>query len=194
MSDYTFSQTIHGNKSLPWITLGLFIFAALLYLTVGAAPSSLVYLTDQPLVEWYRIFTGHWVHSDIEHASLNLIALLILGVVFEPVLKKRVLSVLLFSSLAVSIWTGFLAPDLKAYCGLSGILNSLLVYGCLTLWKQYQQKIYLLFILLAATKTIVEITSQQAMFSHTSWPAIPQAHLIGMLAGAIQFYLTERRT
>jgi len=189
MSISILPRTIHGNFQLPWITLGLVSLAVLINLIVGAAPERLVYFTSNPFAEWYRMFTGHWVHSDVEHATINLGALLILGIMFEPVLKKKLLSVLLLSSFAVSVLTGLFVPEIKAYCGLSGILNSLLVFGCLTLWQQYQQKVYLIFIVLAGAKTLLEVYSQQAIFTHTNWPAVPEAHLIGMLTGAIQFHL-----
>lgn len=182
-------RTIHGNIQLPWVTLGLVMFASILYMTTGAAPEPLVYLTQTPFTEWYRVFTSHWVHSDNEHAILNISALLLLGIMFEPVIKKQMLSVLLLSSVIVALWTAILVPELRAYCGLSGILNALFVYGSLRLWLHYQNRLYLLFILLALTKTLVELYSQQAIFSHTSWPAVPEAHLVGMLSGAIHYSL-----
>ena len=126
----------HGTW-LPWRT-GLLVVAALMAAAMfGPAPSAWVF--DAQLVgqgEWWRLVTGHWVHSDVEHAAWNIAALAVLGALFERRLGNGMLVALAVGTLGVDAWllTGLSAPD--AYCGLSGILNSLLAAGLLALGRE----------------------------------------------------------
>jgi len=178
----------HGI-SMPWRTLLLVIIATALFLFAGAAPDTLVY--NQEAIrngELWRLITGHWVHSDSQHATWNIIALFILGCLFESALKQKLFTVLLISSIALSGWIYLLMPQMTAYCGLSGILNSLLVVGTLTLWQQRRSTTLLVILLLAILKSVIEMQTQSAIFTHTVWPSVPATHLAGMLTG-LQIFL-----
>ena len=59
----------HGGLLLPWRTLLLTTLALAGYLFLGAAPEAWVF--DRTAIgqgEVWRLVTGHWVHSDFEHA------------------------------------------------------------------------------------------------------------------------------
>lgn len=175
-----------GMLTMPWRTLLLAILATVIFSTLGAAPETLVYEREAILNgEVWRLITGHWVHSDTQHATWNIIALLLLGCLFENTLKRHLFTVLLISSLALSGWIILFMPQMTSYCGLSGILNSLLVVGTLTLWQQQRSITLLLILLLAVLKSIVELQTQSAIFTHTAWPSVPAAHLAGMVIGLL---------
>ena len=76
--------TSHGRIELPWRSLLLVAGAIAAYLVLGAAPGDWVF--DRMAIaqgEWWRLFTGHWVHSDPTHAGWDISALLLLGALFE---------------------------------------------------------------------------------------------------------------
>jgi len=173
----------HGTW-LPWRT-GLLVVAALMAAAMfGPAPSAWVF--DAQLVgqgEWWRLVTGHWVHSDVEHAAWNIAALAVLGALFERRLGNGMLVALAVGTLGVDAWllTGLSAPD--AYCGLSGILNSLLAAGLLALGRERPHPVVFLTGLAAGGKILVEIALGGALFTQTAWPSVPQAHAMGFVCG-----------
>lgn len=179
-------QGRRGSLWLPWRTLFLGLLATLAYLLAGPAPEAWVFSREAiNTAEPWRLVTGHWVHSDLQHATWNIIALVILGVLFEPHLKGRLFTDLLLSSFLLSLWIAWQMPWLAAYCGLSGILNTLLLTGTMALWQRYRSHTILLVAGLAVAKNLVELFSQQAIFTDTSWPSVPQAHLVGMTIGLL---------
>ena len=179
-------QRSHGRLRLPWRTLLLSLLAILAYCLSGPAPEAWVYSRAAlHQFEWWTLISGHWVHSDLQHAVWNITALLILGGLFEQRLKQRIFVDLLMSSLLLSLWISCYMPELQAYCGLSGILNTLLVTGTFAVWQQQRSNVPLLILALAVIKNLVELFSHQAIFTHTLWPSVPEAHLVGMSIGLL---------
>ena len=83
------------------------------------------------------------------------------------------------------MWLWWGEPALDYYCGLSGILNGLLITGLLYLWRDLQHPLILLTAAGAALKIIVEINVGQALFTQTAWPSVPTVHAAGFLSGLI---------
>lgn len=168
-----------------YATLTLVALLSGIYFFLGAVPDSL-YFNQQAIIdgEFWRLLTAHFVHSDIGHLVWNLAALIILSLLLE-----RDNRLLLFVSIALGIITidyylWFNTAGIVNYAGFSGVLNTLLVVA---LFQQLQKNAYLaiLIYLLSLLKIIVEINSQQAIFSHISWQAIPQIHFIGFIVGTV---------
>jgi len=179
-----FNSIRHGMIYMPWRTLALTLLATCLFMITGAAPEMLIY--EQTAIqngELWRLITGHWVHSDTQHATWNIIALFLLGCLFERTLQRDLFTILLIASISISAWVYFFMPQMTAYCGLSGILNTLLVVGTLALWQKYRSTTFLLILFLAVLKSAIEIQMQSAIFTHTAWPSVPAAHLAGMVIG-----------
>jgi rhomboid family GlyGly-CTERM serine protease len=178
-----FAEARHGSW-LPWRT-GLLVLVALMAAALfGPAPSAWVF--DAGLVgqgEWWRLVTGHWVHSDLEHAGWNIAALAVLGALFERRLGNGMLVALALGTLGVDAWllTSPSAPD--AYCGLSGILNSLLAAGLVALGRERPHPVFLLTGVAAAGKILVEMAVGGALLTDTTWPSVPQAHAMGFVCG-----------
>lgn len=175
-----------GNTSLPWRSLLLSAIAVAAYRVFGAAPAAWVF--DRVAIasgEWWRLISGHWVHSDPMHAGWDIGALLLLGALFEPRLQWRLPLVLLAGSLAIDAWLWWGVPMLRYYCGLSGILNSLLIFGLLHLWHEMRHPLILLTMAGAAMKIALEIGAGQALLTSTAWPSVPTAHATGFLCGLV---------
>jgi rhomboid family GlyGly-CTERM serine protease len=156
------------------------------YLILGAAPESWVF--DRVAIargEWWRLVTGHWVHSDLVHAGWDITALLLLGTVFETRLQWRLPLALLIGTAGVDAWLWWGDITLQYYCGLSGILNTILLVGLLQLWRDWRHPIILLTGVGAAVKILVEINTGQALLTRTAWPSMPTVHAAGFMCGLV---------
>ena len=179
---------------LPWRVIVLAAAAVAAYLGLGATPEAWVF--DRQAIaegEWWRLLTGHWVHSDASHAGWDISMMLLFGVLFEARLQWRLPLVLLLASLAVDAWLWWGVPDLRFYCGLSGILNGLLIVGLLEWWREMRHPLMLLTAAAAALKIAIEIHSGQALLTQTAWPSVPTAHAAGFLCGLAFHLLLSRR-
>ncbi len=169
---------------LPWRTLLLTALALAGYLVLGAAPEAWVFdraATAQGGV--WRLLTGHWVHSDPQHALWDIAALGLLGVLFEQRLQWRLPLALLIGTLGVDAWLWWGAPALQYYCGLSGILNALLALGLVECWRELRHPLVWITGLGAIAKIMLEIYSGQALLTQTAWPSVPEVHAAGFLSG-----------
>ena len=170
--------------TLPWLSVTLAGLVAVLYAAFGPAPEVLVY--DRAAIgsgDWWRLISGHWVHSDPAHLGWNLAGLLLLGSIVEMHGRHRLVAGLLVGVLGVDLmlWLGL--PELAAYCGLSGVLNSLLLLALAGLWKSATAPVLLATGILSLLKIWSEISAGQALFTQTAWASVPEAHLAGWLAG-----------
>jgi len=176
----------HGGIMLPWRSILLGTGVVLAYLAFGPAPEAWVY--DRAAIvrgEWWRLFTGHWVHSDRTHAGWDISALLLLGIVFEERLQWWLPIALLVGTVGVDVWLWWGDQTLDYYCGLSGILNSLLLVGLLQLWRDIRHPLVALTVMGAAVKILVEINYGQALLTQTAWPSVPTVHAVGFLCGLV---------
>lgn len=176
----------HGGLLLPWRTLLLTIFALAAYLMLGAAPDLWVF--DRAAIaqgQIWRLFTGHWVHSDLEHAIWDIGALGVLAGLFENRLQWRLLLALIIGTLGVDIWLWWGDTTLQLYCGLSGILNSLLALGLIKLWRELRHPLIWLIGLGAVAKVVLEISSGEAILTQTAWASVPEVHAVGFLSGMV---------
>jgi len=176
----------HGGIALPWRTLLLSVIAISAYLVFGPAPGAWVF--DRAAIaggEWWRLITGHWVHSDLTHAGWDIAALLLLGALFEGRLRWRLPLALLAGTAGVDVWLWWGEPALRYYCGLSGVLNSLLILGLLYLWRDLRHPVVLVTAVGAALKIILEIYFGQALLTQAAWPSVPTAHAAGFLCGLV---------
>lgn len=174
----------HGGLVLPWRTLLLTTLALAGYLILGAAPEAWVF--DRAAIgqgELWRLITAHWVHSDLEHALWDIGALGVLAALFEKRLRWRLPLALVIGTLGVDVWLWWGSSSLQYYCGLSGILNSLLAVGLVRLWCDLHHPLVWLTGLGAIAKIALEINSGQALLTQTAWPSVPEVHAVGFLSG-----------
>ena len=176
----------HGSWMLPWRTLLLTGLALGLYLGFGAAPEAWVF--DRVAIsqgEWWRLITGHWVHSDLEHATWDIGALLVLGLLFESRLKEELFGVLALGTLGIDLWLWQAAPSISYYCGLSGILNGLLALGLWRLWRETRHPLVWLTGMGAVAKILWETVLGESLLTTTAWPGLPEVHGVGFVCGLL---------
>jgi len=185
-----------NSVSPPWQTLLLAALALIAYMTLGSAPEGWIF--DRVAIgkgEIWRLVTGHWVHTDPAHAFWNIAALVLLGLLFEQRLQSLLLSSLVVGTVAVDAWLWWGEASLTYYCGLSGILNSLLIMGLIRFWQDHPHSLILLIALMAVTRIATELIVGEGLFSHTAWPNVPAAHAAGFLGGLVlMFFLRVHST
>ncbi|MES9857394.1 MAG: rhombosortase [Sedimenticola sp.] len=176
----------HYSQRLPWRTLSLTLSALLLYWLLGPAPEALTYEREAIAAgEWWRLLTGHWVHSDLEHLLFDVTAMAIVLYLFEKSPLWQLTLLLTTATVVIDAWLWWQMPWLQSYCGLSGLLNALLSCGLLVLWKRSSDPAYLLIGALAALKITIEISLGDTLFTTTAWAAVPEAHAAGMVTGLL---------
>ena len=80
--------------------------------------------------QWWRIFSGNFIHSNYPHLLLNIAGLWILGFLFIDHFKVRTfIFSIIFLGLSVGFGLYYLDIDLQKYYGFSGILYGLFVVG-----------------------------------------------------------------
>ncbi len=186
MSVHALPRVRLGTTALPWRTLLLTAVALALYLGAGAAPELWVY--DRLAIsqgEWWRLISGHWVHSDLQHAVWDIGALMVLGYLFESRLKHGLFLVLAVVTLSIDLWLWYSEPSLDFYCGLSGILNGLLALGLVRLWRDVQHPLVLMTGLGAILKIVWEMAIGGALLTTTAWQSQPDLHGVGFICGLL---------
>lgn len=182
-------------NGLPWLTLSLAGLAIGVYALAGPASGSMVY--DRTAIvdgEWWRLISGHWIHSDSGHLAWNVGALALLGSIVESAGRRLLPLGLLAGTVAVDVllWCG--APEMLRYCGLSGLLNTMLVIALWIAWRRSSHWIPWAVGIGSLLKIVAETGSGQALLTQTAWTSFPMAHLAGWLAGCIWVLLATSRT
>lgn len=186
----------HGGITPPWSTFALAGLALVLYALFGARPEALIFTRDGIQAgELWRLFTGHLVHTGADHLVWNLLALLVLGSMFEILERPspcRYFAILAAGCLAIdaALWWG--RPGLLGYCGLSGVLTATFVLAVAAGWRATGSPWVLLGGAGVLAKIGFETATGQTLFADTAWPPVPLAHAAGLLAG-LAFVLPVRQ-
>jgi rhomboid family GlyGly-CTERM serine protease len=136
--------------------------------------------------EFWRLLTGHLVHSSWLHLALNLAALVVLQQLFGRELRW-VVWLWGYAVIAITIGVCFLAfSRYGSVVGLSGMLHGLYVYvACLALRRDALLAAGVL-VLLAAKVIWEQIAGASSMLEQWIGMAVAiDAHLYGLLSGAV---------
>jgi len=163
-------------------------------LSLLAAVSGMYWLTpDKTLLyfnavdiangEAWRLVTGHFIHADPKHLFWNGLGLAVLGALVE-----RRSATLLWATLGaglVSVNVLLLSPvsQLNYYCGLSGVLNSLLLVALWLEWQDSKSWLLIIITLGCVMKVAVEISLGVSLMTDISWPPYAWSHAAGLLGG-----------
>jgi rhomboid family GlyGly-CTERM serine protease len=140
----------------------------------------------------WRLLTGHLVHADWNHLAWNALGLAVLGWLIERRSRRLLWLSLLAGTACVN--TLLMFSSLDYYCGLSGVLNALLVVA---LWLEWRAS-HSWWVAAVATgcllKVIVEITLGDVLVSQISWPPYAWSHVAGIAGGLIALLWRHIRT
>lgn len=187
------ANTIRPSRfRLPIVSTCISLAVITLYLIVGAIPESLIWHQAEGFRIWQWL-SAHFVHINAEHMTLNLIAFMILASIIEQT-SRKVLGLALFSGIVgVNVYLTSLF-QMDAYAGLSGALNALLITALYFLYKQPGYRAASILTLIGSiAKIIAESIWDFSLFSSLPWPAVPQAHLAGLIGGGLLIAFLEIR-
>ena len=120
---------------IPWLT-GVLVALAWAVAAIPGASSALALERNAVAAgEWWRIFSGHWVHWSSDHLLWDATTFAALGAACELRSRRSLLACVACSALAISagFWWGL--PQLSQYGGLSGIDCALFARLCGELWR-----------------------------------------------------------
>ena len=133
--------------------------------------------------ETWRIVTGHFVHADPQHLLWNCLGLAVLGTLLEQ--HSRIMLWAALGAGIASVSALLLTPfsQLEYYCGLSGVLNTLLL---VVLWLEWTLTRSWLIIIIACgsiAKVVIELSMGASIVTNISWPPYAWSHVAGLIGG-----------
>ena len=135
--------------------------------------------------EWWRLLTGHLVHGNFRHLSLNLAGMGLVALLFgRDYSVPQWLWILLASILAIDVGFVFYEPQLEWYVGLSGALHGAIAAGLIAWWRYENRLLTLLVAALLGAKLFWEQQRGALPFSG-DMPVIVDAHLFGAIGGVL---------
>jgi rhomboid family GlyGly-CTERM serine protease len=155
-----------ANRRFPILTLGFLLITAGLHWFLQ--DKSLFYFSARDIVagEIWRVVTGHFMHADMEHLLWNCLGLAVLGTLIEIRSRRLLWAALVAGMVCVSILLLSPFSQLEYYCGLSGVLNALLLVA---LWQEWR-----------------------SLLTHISWPPYAWSHVAGLFGGSITIWGMSR--
>jgi len=143
---------------------------------------------DQPAIlngDLFRLVSGHFVHVDTEHLIWNTLGLLILGSLIEMRSRKLLVISLVMGIFSVTLFLFSPWSNITIYCGLSGVLNTLLVIALWMIWTETKSTWIIVTFAVCLLKVLIEMATSQSVISTISWPPSPEAHCAGLIGGII---------
>lgn len=171
-----------------WWLPALVGVSALLIMASGEAASIPLRYQREAILsgEWWRLWSGHWVHLGWIHLWLNLAGLvlswLLVGRAFSELAWLIFMALIpLFISLCLLFWL----PELEWYVGLSGLLHGVLLAGALRLYWRGQGDA-LILVLLVVVKLVWDFwQGAEGTEAAIGGAVIVHAHLFGAIGGVL---------
>lgn len=167
--------------------LGLGALFLLLALLPGAA-DLLCYQRDAIAGgEWWRVFTGHFVHLNLSHALMNAVGTVLLALVLRDELPARGWWMLvLVAPFAISLGLWWKQPGLISYVGFSGVLHGLLYCAVLRLLPKAPVLALGMLAVLVARQAWEQTAGYDPDYLQglIHGRVMPDAHLFGALTGS----------
>lgn len=166
------------------LVIGLVCAAALALGTAGDdARSALRYERELVPSELWRVVSAHLVHLGASHLAMNLVAFVVMAILFYPfIATSRLVLTLLTTALGISCSLFLFFPEIQWYVGLSGILHGLLLVGA-SFWFRAGDRFAAVLILGLVAKLMYEAMSGPLPLTESAagGPVLTEAHWLGAL-------------
>lgn len=169
------------------IPLLLFVLPAGLAWSITASPGFLLYERTAMLHgEWWRLWTGHWVHFSASHLAWNLTVLLGAGAWLARRHHGLLLTYTLLGAPLISLALLLGEPAMQTYGGLSGLATGVVVLLALTgLGRPGSDRAWWWgLLILVAAKIAFDATQTSTLFAGFATQAI-RASVLAHAAGAV---------
>ncbi|MEX1667182.1 rhombosortase [Zhongshania arctica] len=147
------------------------------------------YLRDQVADgQWWRVFSGQFVHNNSSHLFSNMAALLLCRVLLSIVYSERDFTLSLLScAFLTGVLIHFLLPSYDYYLGVSAALYGVLIAGALAMWRGRPYAGASLFVLVIAKLSLDYLVpdSVAPVSDRIGVPVAVEAHFVGVFAGVL---------
>jgi rhomboid family GlyGly-CTERM serine protease len=185
--------------SFPWATLAVAVITGIMLLWPGAARVAIFDRARLEAGDWWRLWSGNFVHFGIGHLAWNLVVILPAGIWAERIVPVRTRGFFLFAPGAIGGVLFAFDPLLLRYAGLSGMVAgvvTLLAMTQLTRPQTDDRWFWRIVLGLLGAKIIYEALAARAIFVRfdeaTAQP-VPLAHLAGVFCGLAAHTIGRRR-
>jgi rhomboid family GlyGly-CTERM serine protease len=181
-----------ANRRFPILTLGFLLITAGLHWFLQ--DKSLFYFSARDIVagEIWRVVTGHFMHADMEHLLWNCLGLAVLGTLIEIRSRRLLWAALVAGMVCVSILLLSPFSQLEYYCGLSGVLNALLLVALWQEWRATRSWLIIAIVCGSVAKVVIEVSLETSLLTHISWPPYAWSHVAGLFGGSITIWGMSR--
>lgn len=138
--------------------------------------------------EWWRLVSGHLLHSNAAHLWMNVGGLWLIFALFQPCYTRAIWLVTLMSCLFVGLTMFLWVEATDRYVGLSAVLHGLFTWGAL---KDIEQQRYSGWLLLIGV--VIKVGWENLFGASADTAALIEAkvavesHLLGVLAALVCF-------
>jgi rhomboid family GlyGly-CTERM serine protease len=179
-------------RRVPFLTIGL--LTALIGLHWLVPDKTLLYFNAVDITrgETWRILTGHFMHADLQHLLWNSLGLAVLGTLLEQQSRMMLWVALIAGIASVSILLMTPFSQLGYYCGLSGVLNTLLLVALWLEWRRSRSWLIFFISCGCIAKAVIEVSLGTSILTHISWPPYAWSHIAGLIGGLVVIFFQGR--
>ena len=147
--------------------------------------------------EFWRLFTGNWVHFSPAHLGCDILGFGIAGWLIESKGYKNLGPLCLLAGLAIGLGLLILDPAVRIYGGLSGIATAAVFFLGLNgleegrLWRRFCAAL----LAIVSAKICFELVSGNSLFVNSGTEGLlvpcPLSHLIGAIVAVVLYFCTQ---
>ena len=177
------------HRQIPVLTISLLITLIALHLLVQDKTPLYFSATAIFQGETWRLVSGHFIHADLQHLLWNCLGLGVLGTLLEYRSKTVLLATLGTGIVFVSALLLTPYAQLEYYCGLSGVLNTLLLVALWFEWRLTRSWLIILIACGSIVKVLIEVSQGVSIVTHISWPPYAWSHVAGLIGGLFVIWM-----
>jgi rhomboid family GlyGly-CTERM serine protease len=179
-------------RQIPVLTIGLLTVLICLHWLVEDKTQLYFSAANIFQGETWRLVSGHFMHADSRHLLWNCLGLAVLGTLLEyrsrcVLLASLAVGITIVSVLLLTPWS-----HLNYYCGLSGVLNTLLLVALWFEWRLTRSWMITLMACGSLAKVLVEVYQGTSIMTHISWPPYAWSHVAGLIGGLFVIWMLAR--
>jgi rhomboid family GlyGly-CTERM serine protease len=180
------------TRQIPSLTIGL--MTALVGVYFLTPDKTQLYFSARDIADGdtWRILTGHFMHADLKHLFWNCLGLAVLGSLIEQHSRIQWLTALVVGIVSVNVLLLSPFSQLEYYCGLSGVLNTLLLVVLWLEWRLSHSWLIAAIAIGSIVKVAVEISIGESLMTNISWPPYAWSHVAGLAGGLIIIWFQKR--